>query len=55
MDSLFTKVIKQINISHELLILFEGLKMTSATTTLPSSLINNYHGWRDRGFQEKKS
>ena len=55
MDSLFTKVIKQINISHELFILFEGLKMTSATTTLPSSLINNYHGWRDRGLQEKKA
>ena len=29
--------------------------MTTSTTTLPSSLINNYYGWRDRDLQEKKA
>ena len=29
--------------------------MTTSTTTLPSSLTDNYHGWRDRELPEKKA
>ena len=29
--------------------------MTTSTTTLPSSLTDNYHGWRDRKLPKKKA